>query len=255
MADLFEAAGLTPHAPSPLADRLRPQRLDEVVGQDHLLGPDGPIRRMAEVKRLAIRTNSLSPLAGTLSGGNQQKIVLAKWLLIKPRVLILDEPTRGVDVGAKFEIYRIIRELAAQGTAILMVSSELPEVLGLLEYVETAALGSALATNADIRRLRDAASLSLHQFLAALVEAGGSERLARIHRRCTFELVLGLHQAGSSDVGIDSVPLEARTTLATALFERDDATARAVLAGLHGARRAAAGHPLATDSHHPEARR
>ena len=133
--------------------------------------------------------------------------------------------------------------------------AELPEVLGLLEYVETAALGSALATNADIRRLRDAASLSLHQFLAALVEAGGSERLARIHRRCTFELVLGLHQAGSSDVGIDSVPLEARTTLATALFERDDATARAVLAGLHGARRAAAGHPLATDSHQPEARR
>ena len=89
----------------------------------------------AEVKRLAIRTNSIETITGTLSGGNQQKIVLAKWLATKPRVLILDEPTRGVDVGAKFEIYRIIRQLAAEGTSILMVSSELPEVLGLSDRV------------------------------------------------------------------------------------------------------------------------
>jgi ribose transport system ATP-binding protein len=89
----------------------------------------------AEVRRLAIKTNSLETIAGTLSGGNQQKIVIAKWLLIKPRILLLDEPTRGVDVGAKFEIYRIIRELAAGGTAILMVSSELPECLGLSDRV------------------------------------------------------------------------------------------------------------------------
>ena len=89
----------------------------------------------AEVKRLAIKTASIDTRAGSLSGGNQQKIVLAKWLRIKPRVLILDEPTRGVDVGAKFEIYCIIRELAANGTAILMVSSELPEVLGLSDRV------------------------------------------------------------------------------------------------------------------------
>lgn len=81
--------------------------------------------------RLAIKTASLDTAAGSLSGGNQQKIVLAKWLQMQPRVLILDEPTRGVDVGAKFEIYRIIRELAANGTAVLMVSSELPEVLGM----------------------------------------------------------------------------------------------------------------------------
>ena len=108
----------------------------------------GPERRaaQAEVKRLAIRTNSLSTIAGTLSGGNQQKIVLAKWLLIKPRVLILDEPTRGVDVGAKFEIYRIIRELAAQGTAILMVSSELPEVLGLADRIAIMSEGALKAT-------------------------------------------------------------------------------------------------------------
>lgn len=88
-----------------------------------------------EVLRLAIKTASLDTIAGSLSGGNQQKIVIAKWLLNKPRVLILDEPTRGVDVGAKFEIYRIIRELAASGAAILMVSSELPEVLGLSDRV------------------------------------------------------------------------------------------------------------------------
>ncbi|QND54946.1 sugar ABC transporter ATP-binding protein (plasmid) [Phyllobacterium sp. 628] len=85
----------------------------------------------AEVLRLAIKTASIETPAGSLSGGNQQKIVIAKWLQTQPKILILDEPTRGVDVGAKFEIYRIIRELAAAGTAILMVSSELPEVLGL----------------------------------------------------------------------------------------------------------------------------
>lgn len=89
----------------------------------------------AEVGRLAIKTHSLDTPAGALSGGNQQKIVLAKWLLTRPKVLILDEPTRGVDVGAKFEIYKIIRQLAAEGTAILLISSELPEVLGMSDRV------------------------------------------------------------------------------------------------------------------------
>ena len=102
----------------------------------------------AEVRRLAIRTNSLETPARALSGGNQQKIVLAKWLLTKPRVLILDEPTRGVDVGAKFEIYRIIRQLAAEGTAILLVSSELPEVLGLADRIITLAEGRITANEA-----------------------------------------------------------------------------------------------------------
>ncbi|RVV97738.1 sugar ABC transporter ATP-binding protein [Mesobaculum littorinae] len=90
---------------------------------------------LSEVERLGIRTNSIETVTGTLSGGNQQKVVLAKWLATRPRILILDEPTRGVDVGAKFEIYRIIRQLASEGTAILMVSSELPEVLGLSDRV------------------------------------------------------------------------------------------------------------------------
>ena len=70
-----------------------------------------------------------------LSGGNQQKVVLAKWLVAQPRVLILDEPTRGVDVGAKAEIYAIIRTLARHGTAILMISSELPELLRMADRI------------------------------------------------------------------------------------------------------------------------
>ena len=71
----------------------------------------------------------------TLSGGNQQKVVLARWLARKPSLLILDEPTKGVDIGAKAEISQIIVRLVAQGTAILLVSSELPEVLGLSDRV------------------------------------------------------------------------------------------------------------------------
>jgi ABC-type sugar transport system ATPase subunit len=74
-------------------------------------------------------------LAGTLSGGNQQKVVLAKWLLTNPRVLFLDEPTRGIDVGAKQEIYAQINRLAESGLAIVLVSSELPEVLGLSDRI------------------------------------------------------------------------------------------------------------------------
>ena len=70
-----------------------------------------------------------------LSGGNQQKVVFAKWIYTNPKVLILDEPTRGVDIGAKKEIYNIINELAAKGVAIIMVSSELPEVLGMSDRV------------------------------------------------------------------------------------------------------------------------
>jgi ABC-type sugar transport system ATPase subunit len=74
-------------------------------------------------------------VVGTLSGGNQQKVVLAKWLLTNPRVLFLDEPTRGIDVGAKQEIYAQINQLAESGLAIVLVSSELPEVLGLSDRV------------------------------------------------------------------------------------------------------------------------
>lgn len=87
------------------------------------------------VERLGIRTSGPTQTAKSLSGGNQQKVVIAKWLGIEPELLILDEPTRGVDVGAKKEIYSIINELADRGVAILMISSELPEVIGMADRV------------------------------------------------------------------------------------------------------------------------
>lgn len=88
-----------------------------------------------QVKRMRVRTPSMEQEIRKLSGGNQQKIVLARWLARKPRLLILDEPTRGVDVGAKSEIYTVIDELARAGMAILIVSSELPELLGLADRI------------------------------------------------------------------------------------------------------------------------
>src|SRR5258708_26995832 len=85
--------------------------------------------------QLRIRSSGVEQLVNALSGGNQQKVVLAKWLAARPSVLILDEPTRGVDVGAKAEIHALIGELAKSGTAILVISSELPEVLTLSDRI------------------------------------------------------------------------------------------------------------------------
>jgi rhamnose transport system ATP-binding protein len=87
------------------------------------------------VKRLGTKTASIHSLVGTLSGGNQQKVALSRWLATEPKVLILDEPTQGVDVGAKSEIHRLMGELAAKGLAIIMISSELPEVLGMSDRI------------------------------------------------------------------------------------------------------------------------
>lgn len=87
------------------------------------------------IQKLAIKTASANNVARSLSGGNQQKIVLAKWLATHPKILLLDEPTRGIDINAKFEIYSLIKELAAQGMGILMVSSELPEILAVSHRV------------------------------------------------------------------------------------------------------------------------
>lgn len=86
-------------------------------------------------KRLRVKAPTFSVKAGQLSGGNQQKIVLAKWLLIDPDILILDEPTRGIDIGAKAEIYKIMEEMADQGKAVIMISSEMPEILGMSDRV------------------------------------------------------------------------------------------------------------------------
>jgi ABC-type sugar transport system ATPase subunit len=84
---------------------------------------------------LSIKTPTLSKSVGELSGGNQQKVVISKWLMMSPKVLILDEPTRGIDVGAKSEIYRLINELAAQGVAVIVISSELIEILGISDRI------------------------------------------------------------------------------------------------------------------------
>ncbi len=86
-------------------------------------------------KSLAIKTSNLHARADSLSGGNQQKVVISKWLMSRPKVLIMDDPTRGIDVGTKFEIYKIMNELAEQGIAIIMISSDLVEVLGMSDRV------------------------------------------------------------------------------------------------------------------------
>jgi rhamnose transport system ATP-binding protein len=110
---------------------------------------------MAESYRhqLSIRSPDVVTDVGKLSGGNQQKVMLAKWLETKPRLLIFDEPTRGIDVGAKTEVHGIIRDLASQGVAIIVISSDLPEVLALADRVlvmregrQTAVLGREEAT-------------------------------------------------------------------------------------------------------------
>jgi inositol transport system ATP-binding protein len=87
------------------------------------------------IDKLSVKLSSVNAPSGSLSGGNQQKVVLAKWLLSKPEVLILDEPTRGIDVGAKYEIYKLMCQLAKEGVAVIMISSELPEIMGMCDRV------------------------------------------------------------------------------------------------------------------------
>ena len=87
------------------------------------------------IQALSIKLASVRQAVSSLSGGNQQKIVLARWLLTEPRILILDEPTRGIDVGAKAEIHRLISELTGTGMAVIMISSELPEILGMSDRI------------------------------------------------------------------------------------------------------------------------
>jgi inositol transport system ATP-binding protein len=95
------------------------------------------VRRICDesIKNLSIKTPSLDQLLMFLSGGNQQKVLVSRWLATDPDVLILDEPTRGIDVGAKSEIYRLMSELANRGKAIIMVSSEMPEVLAMSDRI------------------------------------------------------------------------------------------------------------------------
>jgi rhamnose transport system ATP-binding protein len=86
-------------------------------------------------ERLDLRASSLSQDVGTLSGGNQQKIVIAKWLATSPKVIILDEPTKGIDIGSKAAVHEFMAELVAEGLSVIMVSSELPEVLGMADRI------------------------------------------------------------------------------------------------------------------------
>jgi putative multiple sugar transport system ATP-binding protein len=115
--------------------------------------------RVAERYReaLATRTPTVFQKVVNLSGGNQQKVVLAKWLFTSPEVLILDEPTRGIDVGAKYEIYTIVNELAAQGKGVVMISSEMPELLGMCDRIyvmsEGALVGELAAAEASQERI------------------------------------------------------------------------------------------------------
>lgn len=108
-------------------------------------------------KALGTRTPSVFQKVGNLSGGNQQKVVLGKWLFTGPEVLILDEPTRGIDVGAKYEIYSIINELSAQGKGVVMISSEMPELLGMCDRIyvmnEGAFVGEMPASEASQERI------------------------------------------------------------------------------------------------------
>lgn len=87
------------------------------------------------IRQMKVKINSTQQLVGSLSGGNQQKIVVAKWLLTEPNVVFLDEPTRGIDVGAKYEIYQLIQELAKSGKAVIVISSEMPELLGICDRI------------------------------------------------------------------------------------------------------------------------
>ncbi|MBP2436477.1 multiple monosaccharide ABC transporter ATP-binding protein [Microbacterium amylolyticum] len=116
--------------------------LNKLSNRVSLINGNEEIRVSEEYRKdLRIKTSSVMQNVGNLSGGNQQKVVLSKWLYSDPEVLILDEPTRGIDVGAKYEIYEIIHRLAAQGKAIIVVSSELPELLGISDRIYTLAYG------------------------------------------------------------------------------------------------------------------
>ncbi|HST86553.1 MAG TPA: ATP-binding cassette domain-containing protein, partial [Kineosporiaceae bacterium] len=140
--------------------------------------PQGLLRREAiddacedQRRRLALKTPSLNQLIQNLSGGNQQKVLLSRWLLTLPDVLMIDEPTRGIDVGAKSEIHRLMSELAKQGKAIVMVSSEMPEILGMSDRVlvmcEGRITGEVLRAEATQERILQLATATREPTTAA----------------------------------------------------------------------------------------
>ena len=111
-----------------------------VINQKHVKAgfvDEKTVNRLCEEMSdtLRVKTPNMQERIENLSGGNQQKVLIGRWLLNKPKILILDEPTRGIDVGAKSEIHRLITQLAKEGVAVLMISSEMPEVLGMSDRV------------------------------------------------------------------------------------------------------------------------
>jgi putative multiple sugar transport system ATP-binding protein len=122
-------------------------------------------------KSMRIRTPNVLQKTLNLSGGNQQKVVLGKWLFTEPKVLILDEPTRGIDVGAKYEIYALIAELAAQGRCVIVISSEMPELLGISDRIYVMNEGRFVAE-------MPTAEASQERIMAAILKAHAPQQQA-----------------------------------------------------------------------------
>jgi ribose transport system ATP-binding protein len=135
-----------------------------VVGRKRLAEDVRQVGRAVQVNARDIERT----LAKQLSGGNQQKVVIAKWLLRKPRVIILDEPTRGIDVGAKYEVYKIINQLAADGTGILLISSEIEELMGMCDRI-------LVMRHGEIRGVHTAAEFDRERILESAMWEGVKE--------------------------------------------------------------------------------
>ncbi len=137
-----------------VAENITIRRLDALT-RGGLVDRGAEARAVREsIERLSIKTDGGGAPILSLSGGNQQKCIIARWLLINPKLLLLDEPTRGIDVGAKAEIYALIRQLAGQGMAVLMTSSELPELLTVSDRILVLCEGRLTAEFSEGRRQR-----------------------------------------------------------------------------------------------------
>ncbi|HOV37846.1 MAG TPA: ATP-binding cassette domain-containing protein, partial [Spirochaetales bacterium] len=126
----------------PVRSNITLANLEEIASRQGVVIDEKEVQVATEyVQSLSIKTPSVEQLVLNLSGGNQQKVSVAKWLFVNPDLLILDEPTRGIDVGAKWEIHTIMNNLVSKGMSILMISSELPEILGMSDRVYVMANG------------------------------------------------------------------------------------------------------------------
>ena len=120
-----------------MKNNIKPSHISNIKSYRSYYLSNGKMRSDTDrmIKAMRIKTPNSSTKIRSLSGGNQQKVILGRWLLTEPEILLLDEPTRGIDVGAKYEIYQLIIELASKGKAVIMVSSEMPELLGICSRI------------------------------------------------------------------------------------------------------------------------